>query len=501
MRKIREVLRLRFEAGLGDRRIAQAIGSARSTVQECLRRANDAGITWPLPAGLDDEQLYRRLYQRTVVPTAVPAPDFAKLQQELKRPGVTRLLLWQEYKAAHPDGWQYSVFCDRYRRWLSTQDIVLRQHHVPGDKCFVDYAGHTVGVIDRHTGEVRQAQIFIAVLGASSYTFAEATWTQSLPDWLGSHVHALEFFGGCPAAFVPDNLKSGVTQAHRYEPEINPAYQDFAEHYALAILPARVRRPRDKSKVEVAVQVVSRFILAVLRDRQFFSLAELNGAIRALLARLNARPFTKREGSRLTSFNEIERAALRPLPAQSYRYATWKKAKVHLDYHIEVERSYYSAPYKLIGQTVDVRLTAHTLEIFYRQKLVAAHARAVKRGIFSTLGEHRPVAHTAVVELTHERLQERARAVGPATAEVMARQRLARRHPDESLRANQGILRLARDFSPEQLEAAASRALELKVYSYRAIRALITAKTSNAREPQQALVLEHENVRGGKYFQ
>lgn len=500
MRKIREVLRLKFEARLSDSAIARAIGSARSTVQGCVRRANEAGLGWPLPEALDEAALQATLYQREVPLSRSPPPDFAKLQAELKRPGVTRLLLWQEYKAVHPDGWQYSVFCDQYRRWLGNQDLVLRQHHKPGDKCFVDYAGQTVGVIDRATGEVRQAQIFVAVLGASSYTYAEATWTQQLPDWLGSHVRALEFFGGAPSAIVPDNLKSGVTKAHRYEPELNPSYQDFAEHYALAILPARVRKPRDKSKVEVAVQVVSRSILAVLRDRQFFSLAELNAAVRELLQRINTRPFKKREGSRTSFFNEIERAALKPLPAKPYTYATWKKAKVHLDYHIEVERAYYSVPYKLIGQTVEVRLSAHTLEIFHRQKLVAAHVRAVKRGVFSTAGEHRPAQHTVVVELTHERLQGRAAFVGPCTVEVMERQRHTRRHPDEALRASQGILRLAADFSPEQLEAAAMRALELKVYSYRALRSLITVKTTASAE-QQAFSLDHENVRGGKYFQ
>jgi transposase len=250
----------------------------------------------------------------------------------------------------------------------------------------------------------------------------------------------------------------------------------------------------------VAVQVVERWILAALRDRRFFSLPELNSAIRELLGRINTRPFKKREGSRASFFNEIERAALKPLPARPYQYAAWKKAKVHLDYHIEVERAYYSVPYKLIGETVEVRLGAHTLEIFHRGRLVAAHVRAVKRGVFSTTADHRPERHAAVVELTHERLTERAQAVGPCTVEVMERQRVSRRHPEEALRANLGILRLARDFSPEQLEAAAARALELKVYSYRAIRALITAKTEAPAEPQ-ALALEHENVRGGGYFQ
>jgi transposase len=500
MRKIREVLRLKFDAGLGDRRIAQAIGSSRSTVQECLRRCQEAGIGWPLPAGLDEAALHARLYSREAPLARAPAPDFARLQAELKRPGVTRLLLWQEYKAAHPDGWQYSVFCDQYRRWLATQDLVLRQHHVPGEKCFVDYAGQTAGVVDRATGEVREAQIFVAVLGASSYTYAEATWSQQLPDWLGSHVRALAFFGGVPRAIVPDNLKSGVLKAHRYEPELNPAYQDLAEHYRVAILPARVRKPRDKAKVEVGVQIVERWILARLRDRTFFSLAELNAAIRELLAHLNTRPFKRRDGCRLSHFDKVERAALRPLPEQPYAFATWKKAKVHLDYHVEVERAYYSVPYKLIGKTVDVRLSAHTVEIFHRQSLVATHAKTSHRGHFTTLADHRPERHSAVIELTHERLMSRALAVGPATAEVLTQQLHQRRHPEEALRASLGILRLARDFSSEALEAAAKRALDLKVYSYRGLRTLIATTKTDPDSTQQALPLEHENVRGPEYF-
>lgn len=497
MRKIREVLRLKFDAGLGDRRIAQAIGSARSTVQECLRRCQEAGIGWPLPAGLDEAALHARLYQREAPLSR--APDFAKLQAELKRPGVTRALLWQEYKAAEPSGWQYSVFCDQYRRWLATQDLVLRQHHTPGEKCFVDYAGQTAGVVDRHTGEVRAAQVFVAVLGASSYTYAEATWSQQLPDWLGSHVRALAFFGGVPRAMVPDNLKSGVLKAHRYEPELNPAYQDLAEHYGLAILPARVRKPRDKAKVEVGVQIVERWILARLRDRTFFSLAELNAAIQTLLTDINTRPFKRRDGCRLSHFNEIERVALRPLPEKPYAFATWKKAKVHLDYHVEVERAYYSVPYKLMGKTVDVRLGAHTVEIFHRQSLVAAHAKSSTRGHFTTLPGHRPERHSAVIELTHERLMQRALAVGPATAEVLTQQLHQRRHPEEALRASLGILRLARDFSPEALEAAAKRALELKAYSYRALRTLIGTKPETLAV-QPPLALDHENVRGPEYF-
>jgi transposase len=497
MRKIREVLRLKHELGLSDRKIAQSIGSARSTVQECLRRAHEAGLAWPLP--LDEEALRARLYRRQVPLSRTPEPDFTHIHAELKRPGVTRLLLWQEYKAERPDGWQYSVFCDQYRRWLGSQDVVLRQNHVPGDKMFVDYAGQTLPIIDRATGEERQAQVFVAVLGASSYTFAEATWTQGLPDWLGSHVRALEAFGGVPRAAVPDNLKSAVTKAHRYDPALNPAYQDFAEHYGLAILPARVRKPRDKAKVEVGVQVVERWILARLRNHTFFSLGAINAAIRGLASDLNQRPFKKREGSRASVFAAIERPALRPLPPQAYEFATWKKAKVHLDYHVEIERAYYSVPYALIGKTVEARLTAHAIEIFHRQSLVARHLRARSRGQFVTLAAHRPERHSAVIDLTHERLRQRALAIGPATAEVLSQQMHRRVHPEESLRTSLGILRLARDFSPAALEQAAQRAIALKTFSYRALRTLIAAPAIT-ESAQSTLPLEHENVRGGKYF-
>jgi len=497
VRKIREVLRLKAE-GLSDRQIAQAIGSARSTVQECISRCRQVGLAWPLAPELDEEALHARLYRRVVPLSRTPAPDFAKLHAELQRPGVTRMLLWQEYKAAHPDGWQYSVFCDQYRRWLGHQDVVLRQAHRPGDKLFVDYAGQTIGVTDRLTGLVRPAQIFVAVLGASNYTYAEATWTQALPDWLGSHVHALTFLGGAPAAIVPDNLKSGVIKAHRYDPTINPEYQDFAEHYGVAILPARVRKPRDKAKVEGGVLIVERWILARLRDRTFFSLAELNAAIAALLSELNTRAFQRHEGNRQSLFEAVDQPALRPLPTCAYEFAAWKQAKVHLDYHVQVDGAFYSVPYALIGKSVDVRLTARGVEIFHRQHLVAAHARQVVRGHFTTQADHRPERHSAVIDLTHEKLMLRAAVIGPATVEVLMQQLQRRRHPEESLRASLGILRLAKDFSPDALERAAERAVTLATFSYRALRALISAPDSTPEQP--SLALAHANVRGGEYF-
>jgi transposase len=498
VRKIREVLRLKA-AGFSDRKIASVIGSARSTVQECVRRAQEAGLTWPLADELDESALHAQLYRRSVPLSQRPQPDFAQLHAELSRPGVTRLLLWQEYKAAQPDGWQYSVFCDQYRRWLASQELVLRQNHAPGEKLFVDYAGQTVPISDPHTGEPRAAQIFVAVLGCSNYTYAEATWTQALPDWLGSHVRALAFIGGVPAAIVPDNLRSGVTRAHRYEPEINPSYQDFAEHYGLAILPARVRKPRDKAKVEVGVQVVERWVLARLRNRTFFSLGELNTAITELLEQLNTRAFKKLEGCRRSRFVELEQPALRPLPPRGYEFGEWKKAKVHPDYHIEVNRAYYSVPFGLIGRQLDVRLSAQAVEVFHDGKLVAAHARASERGRRSTRDAHRPQRHVGVIENTLARVLERAAAIGPATLEVLHQQAARRKHPEETLRSAQGILRLATDFTPAALERACQRAVALKSYSYRAVRTLIETPATTTAQP--ALDLAHENVRGPEYFQ
>ena len=500
MRKIREVLRLKYEAGLSDRQIALAVGSARSTVQECFSRCRLAGVVWPLPADLSEETLQATLYDRTVpLKREVSMPDFALVHRELGRHGVTRLLLWQEFKAQHPDGPQYTAFCNQYRRWCAMQELVFRQVHAPGDKVFVDYAGHTIDITDRRTGELRAAQIFVAVLGFSNLSFAEATWSQSTADWLGSHVRALSYFGGVPRAVVPDNLKSAVTKAHRYEPDLNPAYQDFAEHYGLAILPARVRRPRDKAKVEAGVLIVERWILARLRHCVFFSLGELNATLIQLVENMNNRPFKKLEGCRRSRFEQSERARLRPLPRRAYEFGEWKHAKVHPDYHIQVERAYYSVPYRLIGERVEVRLTATAIEIFHQQQLVAAHARSPVRGRFQTLDAHRPAAHVAMIQATLERMLERAAAIGPATAALLRAQSLQRRHLEQTLRSAQGILRLAQDFAPHALESACERALLLKTYSYRAVRTLIELPAPIAAPT--AIDLPHSNLRGSKYFQ
>jgi transposase len=320
-------------------------------------------------------------------------PDWATVHQELKRKGVTLFLLWQEYKAATPDGMQYSWFCQTYRAWASKLDLVMRQTHRAGEKLFVDYAGPGIPVVNRHSGEVHEAVIFVAVLGASSSTYAEATWTQSLPDWIGSHVRAFAALGGVPEIVVPDNLKAAVTRAHRYEPELNRTYMDLAQHYGFAVIPARAAKPRDKAKVEVGVQVVERWMLARLRHHTFFALAEVNAALAPLLSTLNARPFKKLPGSRQELFDTLDHPALRPLPAQPYAYAEWKLARVHIDYHVEVDGHYYSVPYALVRQQLDVRLSASVVELFAKGKRVASHRRSPNKGRHSTVAAPMPRAH------------------------------------------------------------------------------------------------------------
>lgn len=502
MRKLKELARLRYEAGRTLDEIAVSAGVARSTVQTALARMIGAGVTWPWPADLAEETLHAKLYPKQPGPASVAAeavPDFAAMRQQLSRKGVTRRLLWREYRERQPEGLEYSQFCEVYRRWRKTQDAVMRFSHEPGDKLFVDYAGMTLSWIDRHTGALRPVQIFVATLGHSSYTFAEATPSQTTPDWLGSHVRAFAFFGGLPQAVVPDNLKSGVLRAHRYDPDINPAYQDLATHYGVAILPARAATPRDKASVESAVLVVERAILAPLRDVEFFSLAQINSALAPLLAGLNQRAFQKREGSRQSVFETIERPALRPLPECAYEYATWKKAKVHVDYHVQIDKHYYSVPHGLIGRRVDVRLTDRAVEIFDRGQRVAAHPKATFKGQFLTDPAHRPEGHQALVELSHARILQQAQAIGPATVAVIRAQADRRKHRDETLRTSQGIVRLAKDFSAAELEAACTRALTLKSLSYRAIATLL--KSAPTPPPPPLAKIDHANLRGPAYYQ
>lgn len=507
MRKIREVLRLKHDHELKARAIAVSCSIGRSTVCEYLQRAATAGLSWPLPEYLDDEALELLLFPPVAYVPACerPLPDWGYIHKELRRKSVTRFLLWQEYKSANPTGLQYTQFCDRYLKWRGRQDPVMRQVHKAGEKLFVDYAGQTVPVTDRLTGEVVFAEVFVAVLGASSHTYCEATWSQGLPDWIASHIRAFEFIGGVPEVLVPDNLKAGVTSPHLYEPDLNPTYQDMAVHYGVAVVPARVRRPQDKAKVESGVQVAERWILARLRNRTFFSLAELNQAIAELLVELNNRPFQKLEGCRRSMFEAVDKDALKPLPLHRYQYAEWKKVRVHIDYHVQVDKHYYSVPYQLVKEELDVRMTAETVEMFRKNKRVASHVRSRKKGGFTTLSEHMPPSHQHYAKWTPERLVRWADETGGKTAGVITAILAGRPVPQQGFRACLGIMSLGKSFGKERLEAACARALALGTTSYKSIQSILKTGLDSQPLPvktdkQLELPIDHDNIRGPDYY-
>lgn len=504
MRKIKEVLRLRAQ-GLSDRKVARSVKVARTTVRRIRNRAEAAGLGWPLPEDLTESALEALLFPPHSPPGVYPRPlpDWKHIHAELRRDGVTLQLLWLEYKEAHPEGFQYSRFCDLFRQWKDCLDPVLRQEHKAGEKTFVDYAGQTVPVVDPETGEVREAQIFVGVLGASNFTFAEATWTQSLPDWTASHVRMFEYFGGVSELLTPDNLASGVSKACRYDPEVNPTYQELATHYGTAVLPTRQASPRDKAKVETGVLVAERWLLAPLRNHTFFSLAELNREIACLLDSLNDRPFQKLHGTRRSLFESLERPALKPLPTTRYEYAEWRKARVNIDYHIAVENHFYSVPYRLIRKQVEVRLTASTVEAFHDGHRVAAHARSWRKGGFTTDPAHRPKAHQEHLEWTPSRMIRWAEKTGPHTAATVTRIIEERPHPEQGYRPCLGILRLGERYTPERLEAACHRALAIQGVSYRSIKSILEHGLDRvALEEQAALELpqNHDNLRGPDYY-
>ena len=504
MRKIREVLRLKRECGLTNRAIARSCSISHSTVGEYLQRAEATGLSWPLPTDLDEDALFQLLFPAPTHPSSkvIPCPDWSLIHTELRKKSVTLRLLWVEYREAHPDGYGYSQFCELYRRWAKRLKPSMRLSHKGGEKLFVDYAGQTVSIVDPQTGEVRQAQIFVAVLGASSYTYAEAHWSQDLPNWIGAHVRAFAFIGGVPEIVVPDNLKAGVKHPCRYEPDLNPTYQDLAQHYSTAVIPARPRKPKDKAKAEVGVQVVERWILARLRNRTFFSLADLNQAIRELLDELNARLMRHLGRSRRELFEMLDRPALKPLPQQPYEFAIWKLARVNIDYHVEFEKHYYSAPYKLIHQQVYVRATERTVEIFFKGKRTASHRRNHIPGRHTTLSEHMPPAHQAYQEWSPDRFTRWAETIGPHTTQLVQTLLASRKHPQQAYRSCLGILRLASRYGEERLEAACRRALPAGIHSYKGVKNILDAKLDQVEpeEPTPVVLTSHENIRGQTYY-
>jgi transposase len=484
--------------------VAQSLSLGRATVSDYFRRADVEGLSWPLPDGLSDADLEGRIFPRSAgdMNGAFPPPDWAYLHRELRRKGVTLSLLWEEYRTVHPDGYGYSRYCELYTRWEGKLSPVMRQRHPAGERLFVDYAGPTIDVVCPKTGEVRAAQLFVATLGASNYTYVEASWTQSLPDWISSHVRTFEFFGGIPAQVVCDSLKAGVTKACFYDPAINRTYADMAAHYDTAIVPARAHKPKDKAKVEGAVLLAERWIMARLRNQRFFSLDELNVAIRPLLDQLNSKITRHLGASRRDLFERLDKPILKPLPIEPYTYAEWKQCRAGLDYHVDIGRHYYSVPYQLMKQTLWARIAARTVEVYFKGQRVASHVRTSGNRQHSTCHDHMPAHHKFREGWTPEKVRLKAACVGPSTeafVEVIMRKR---KHPEQGYRSCMGVLRLAKTFGADRLEHACARAAALNAYSYKSLNSILKNGLDRQRRAPatDGPAITHSNIRGAGYF-
>jgi transposase len=505
MHKNREIIRLAFDTKLSGNQIAASLSISRGYVHKCIQRAMQANLTWPLLDEVDDDALEAMLFKTvsSEAATAVQEIDWEYTHTELKRKGVNLSLLWHEYTEKTPNPLSYSQFCKRYRKWLGKTNLVMRQEHRAGEKLFVDYAGHTMQVKDSETGEVCFAQIFLSTLGASNYSFAEATWTQESNNWIGSHVRAFEFYGGVPEILVPDNLKVGITKFHPWDPDINPNYHRLAEHYDTSIVPARPVHPKDKAKVEKSVQFVETWILAALRNRDFFSLAELNAAIKLLLADLNNRPFQKLTGTRREWFEQIDKPALKKLPESRYEVQDWTKQKVDKDYHIEHSEHFYSVPYTLVGEYVFIRTTTDTIEVFHKNKRVASHRLDLRKREKTTLSSHMAPAHKALAEWTPERVTRWSEKIGPAATAVVKQILDSCKYTQSGVAPARGILSLEKEYGATRLESACRRALTIGTWSVTSIRSTLKCgldKTTVQLAIPSLLPIAHENIRGPHYF-
>ncbi|MDH3376893.1 MAG: IS21 family transposase [Gammaproteobacteria bacterium] len=505
MRKIRDVLRLRHSAGLSIRQIRASTKLSVGAIQKLRARADALEISWPLPPELSDDKLARLFYPDADarISGRFEVPDWPGIHQELKRKGVTKLLLWEEYTQQYPNRcYSYSQFCDRYRHWRQKQKRSMRQTHKAGEKLFVDYAGQTVPIIHSGTGEIREAQVFVAVLGASNYTYAEATLTQTLPDWLQSHVQAFQYFGGSTEIVVPDNLKGGVTRACRYDPDVNPSYQQLAEHYQVAVVPARPFKPKDKAKVEAGVQIVERWILARLRHHTFFSLAELNQCIQALLHELNHKPFKQLPGNRRQAFEQLDQPALKPLPPHPYRYVDIKPVKVNIDYHVQYELHHYSVPHQLVGETLELQASDHLISLYFQHKMIASHPRSYRPG-FTTQPDHMPKRHRKHQQWTPGRIKNWARDIGPDCLIWITAHLQSKPHPEQAYRVCLGLLNLSRSYPAQRLNRACALANREKLDRLKHIKAIL--KSNRDQLPEQinlttTLPQDHDNIRGPGNF-
>lgn len=504
MRKIRELLRLHFSHGLSQHQLASSLNLSIGVVNKYVRLAMAAKFGWPLPAELDDDAALRRaLTPAKQASPAMPTLDFPAIHQALKNKGVTLQLLWEEYCSTVTGPYSYTHYCLLYRTWLSTQQYSMRQTHKAGEKVFVDYAGPTMDILDPDTGEIRTAQLFVGVLGASNYTYIEATWDQTLPNWIGSHVRMFAFFGGVPSLVVPDNLRSAVTRTCRYEPDINPTYADCIAHYGTAVMPARPYRPKDKAKAENAVLIAERWVMAKLRHQTLFGLHELNAAIKPLLAELNDKPFKKLPGCRRSQFEALDQPVLKPLPIQPYQFAVFKKVRVRLDYHVEWEGHYYSVPCSFLKQEIDIRATVTSIECFHQGNRIAAHVRSNRQGANTTLTEHMPKAHQQYVGWTTDRFLQWGEGMGPSTLALINDLLTNKSHPEQGFRSCMGLIGLAKRYGQDRFEKACQRALTLGSPRRKSVASILENSLEEAplHDTQPGITLPaHDNIRGPEYY-
>lgn len=504
MRKIKEILRLHYEHKLSNRNIGRACKISPTTVGEYINRARQKDLEFTKILELDDESIYKLLYPEKKLEHSKikEMPDMDYLNQELKKKGVTIQLLWEEYRSNNPEGYSRSQFFYLYKNWSKSLHPTLRITHKAGEKMFVDFSGDKPYYIDSSTGEIIYVELFVSVLGASSYTFATILRSQGLEDWIRGHIKAFEYFEGCPEIIVPDNLKSGVKRACIYDPEINPLYAEMAEHYNIAVIPARAYKPKDKAKVENGVLNAQRRILAVIRNKDFFSLSELNQGILDALVKLNKREMQIIKKSREQLFNEIEKPALKKLPSNRFILYKFKKAKVHIDYHIELEGNYYSVPYKYLHKYVEVKYTDLTIQIYYQSKRLATHYRSYKRGEFVTDDSHRPPSHAKYLEWTPARIKHWGKSMGLNTEALMKEIMATRKHAEQGYRSCLGILRLSKKYTPERLDNACKRALSIGAINYRSIKSILEKGLDKEEiiEPEKSKIIQHENIRGCGYY-
>jgi transposase len=508
MKRVREALRLYEKCGLSLRKTAQALSVSRPVLTDYLTRCREHEISYDKACELTDAQL-SSVFQTDITQKNTHYQTllglFPEYARELSRLGVTRQFLWEEYRNDHNGTYSYSQFCYHFQQWNDKQEVSMVIEHKAGDKLYVDYTGKKLQLVDYKTGEITPVEIFVATLGASKLIYAEAVRSQKKQDFIQAQVNTLEYIGGVPQAIVPDCLKSAVSKGHRYEPDINPEYQKFAEHYETTILAARPYKPKDKAVVEGAVKIVYQCIFAPLRDRVFHTIDELNVAIREELEKLNNRVMQQYKKSRWEMFHDIEKEYLSPLPVETYQYQEYRRLKVQCNYHVylSTDKHYYSVPYSYLGKHVELFYTPTSVEIFHNNQRIALHRRNQHTYGYTTVHEHLPPQHRYKDNWNSEKLLSWGESIGRHVRDVVDTILSRKTHPEQGFKSCMGILNLTKKYDHTRLDKACQKALMYEYVSYKGIENML--KNGVEENMQQELFKEythgiHENVRGQKYY-